>query len=125
MEIWKAIEGTNGQYEVSNTGKVRSMNYNKTGEIRELKQKTDRYGYQTVILHIDGKQKYPTVHRLVAKAYIPNPSNLQQVNHISGIKSDNNVENLEWCTVSHNVKHAFDHGLKEKSRDHAREVILK
>ena len=124
-EIWKAIEGTNGRYEVSNTGKVRSLNYNKTGKIKELNQKIDKYGYCIVILHMDKKQKYPTVHRLVAKAFIPNPDNLPQVNHIDGNKQNNNVDNLEWCTNSENVQHAFDIGLKEKSRQHARETILK
>lgn len=124
-EVWKVIEGTGGRYEVSNTGKIRSLNYNKTGEVKELKQKIDKYGYCTVILHIDKKQKYPTVHRLVAKAFISNPNNLPQVNHRDGNKQNNNVENLEWCTSSENVQHAFDIGLKEKSRQHARDNILK
>lgn len=125
MEEWRVIEGTNGRYEVSNTGKVRSMNYHKTGLVKELKQKIDKYGYCTVILHINGKQKYPSVHRLVAKAFIPNPDNKPQVNHISGNKKDNSIDNLEWCTVSENVKHAFDIGLKEKSIIHAKNNILK
>ena len=124
QEIWKPIEGTDGRYEVSNTGKVRSTNYNKSGICRELKQKIDRYGYCVVTLHMDGKQKYPTVHRLVAKAFIPNPENKPQVNHRSGVKTDNNVDNLEWSTTSENVQHAFDTGLKEKSIIHARDTIL-
>lgn len=125
VEIWKPIEGTDGRYEVSNTGKIRSLNYNKTGQIKELKQKTDRYGYKTVIIHMDGKQKYPSIHRLVANAFIPNPQNKPQVNHISGDKTDNRVENLEWCTASENVKHAFGAGLKASSIAHAKDVILK
>lgn len=124
-EQWKPIEGTDGRYEVSNTGKVRSMNYNKTGKVKELKQKTDRYGYQTVILHVNKKQVYPTVHRLVAQAFVPNDENKPQVNHISGDKTDNSSENLEWCTASENVQHAFDNGLKEKSKEHAKREILK
>lgn len=125
QEEWRAIEESDGMYEVSNTGKVRSLNYNKTGRVQELKQKIDRYGYCIVTLHIDGKQKYPPVHRLVAQAFIPNPDNKSQVNHISGIKTDNNVKNLEWCTSSENIKHAFNHGLKEKSIIHARNNILR
>lgn len=123
-EQWKPIEGSNGMYEVSNTGKVRSLNYNKSGLTRELKQKINRYGYCVVTLHIEGKQKYPTVHRLVAKAFIPNPENKPQVNHKSGVKTDNCVENLEWSTTSENVKHAFDNGLKAGSLAHARNTIL-
>lgn len=123
-EQWKPIEDSNGMYEVSNTGKVRSLNYNKSGRTRELKQRINRYGYCVVTLHIEGKQKYPTVHRLVAKAFIPNPDNKPQVNHKSGVKTDNNVENLEWSTTSENVKHAFDNGLKENSIIHARNTIL-
>lgn len=123
-EQWKPIVESNGMYEVSNTGKVRSLNYNKTGRIRELKQKINRYGYCVVTLHIEGKQKYPTVHRLVANAFIPNPDNKPQINHKSGVKTDNRVENLEWSTSSENVKHAFDNGLKAGSLAHARNTIL-
>lgn len=124
-EEWREIEGTNGSYEVSNTGKVRSMNYNKSGRIKELKQKIDKYGYCVVTLHVKGKQKYPTVHRLVACAFIPNPNNLPQVNHKDTNKENNSVSNLEWCTPGENIKHAFDNGLKEKSIIHARSNILK
>lgn len=124
-EEWRKIEGADERYEVSNTGKVRSTNYNKTGKTKELKQKIDKYGYCVVTLHINGKQKYPSVHRLVAKAFIPNPNNLPQVNHKDTDKKNNNVSNLEWCTCSGNIKHAFDSGLKEKSIIHARNNILK
>ena len=124
-EIWKVIEGTDGRYEVSNTGKVRSINYNKSGKVQELRQKIDKDGYCIVTLHIEGKQKYPSVHRLVAIAFIPNPDNLPQVNHKDTNKKNNHISNLEWCTCSENIKHAFDSGLKEKSIIHARNNILK
>lgn len=122
MEVWKPIEGTDGKYEVSNTGKVRSVGTHVNKGIRELIQKTDRYGYRIVTIYYDEKRKSRTVHRLVASAFIPNPEALPQINHIDGNKENNNSSNLEWCSASHNIKHAFDMGLKEKSREHAAEV---
>lgn len=83
--------------------------------MRKLKPRKDKYGYYHVHLHIKSFDKNPTVHRLVAKAFIPNPENKPQVNHINGDKGDNCVENLEWCTQSENVKHAYKTGLKRPS----------
>lgn len=122
-EIWKPIEGTDGKYEVSNLGKVRGNGTRgaKNG-VREISQRFDRYGYKRINCYTNGKMKSCTVHRLVAAAFIENPDNLPQVNHIDGNKENNCVENLEWCTASRNVKHAFDIGLKEKSREHARRI---
>lgn len=100
---------------MSNTGKVR----NRKGEIS---QREDKYGYMRCNLYFDGTHIVRTIHRLVAEAFLPNPENLPQVNHIDGNKKKNHVENLEWCTASQNVKHAFDTGLKEKSREHARKI---
>lgn len=120
MEVWKAIEGTDGRYEVSNTGKVRGMNYRNQREPKEISQREDKYGYKRVNIFCNGKRAVKTVHRLVAEAFIPNPDALPQVNHIDGNKKNNEKSNLEWCTASRNVQHAFDIGLKEKSREHAR-----
>ena len=122
QEVWKPIEGTEGKYEVSNTGKVRSNGTHVTRGIRELNPKTDKYGYQTLTIFYNNKKRSRTVHRLVAEAFIPNPDGFPQINHIDGDKTNNAVGNLEWCTVRHNIKHAFDIGLKEKSRLRALQI---
>lgn len=114
-EIWKPIEGTNGKYEVSNTGKVRSLDYKNTGEIRELKPATDPKGYLRTALSQGNKWKTVKIHRLVAQAFIPNPENKPQVNHKDGNKQNNCVENLEWATNYDNAHHALEHGLFKNS----------
>lgn len=120
MEEWKVIDGTDGMYEVSNTGKVRSNNYLNTGRTQELKLNYDGWGYLRVRIIRNGRRKTHKVHRLVAEAFVPNPNNLPQVNHLDGVHDNNMASNLEWCTASHNVKHAYDNGLKEKNRESAR-----
>lgn len=101
-EIWKEIEGYEGEYEVSNLGNVRSLNYRRSGKLKLLKQYTDKKGYEYVRLSKNGKGKIYKVHRLVAMAFIPNPDNLPIVNHIDECKNNNMVSNLEWCTVAYN-----------------------
>lgn len=101
-EIWKDIEGFEGRYQVSNLGRVRSFVVpEKAGRI--LKQAFDgKKNYLFVGLHKDGKVKQISTHRLVAFAFVPNPNNYPQVNHINEIKTDNRAENLEWCTIKYN-----------------------
>lgn len=99
-EIWKQIDGY-CNYEVSNTGKVRSVNYRNTGRIKELKPRLQN-GYYTVALYKNGKSHNYSIHRLVAEAFIPNTDNLPFINHKSEIKTENNVENLEWCDGFYN-----------------------
>ena len=101
-EIWKSIIGYEGLYEASNLGRIRSLKYDK---VRILKPGKDECGYLRVVLYKGGKKNFCKVHRLVAEAFIPNPYNLPEINHRNEIKSDNFVENLEWCTHCYNVSY--------------------
>lgn len=115
MEIWKTIEGYNGEYQISNQGRVKSiarwgMNWNRERIWLEeiiLSQSTNTTGYKMVNLH----KKPRLVHRLVAEAFIPNPQNLTVVNHLDGNKTNNRAENLEWTTPKGNTEHAIKTGL--------------
>lgn len=107
---WKDIEGYEGRYQVSDTGLVRSLLH---GEPRVLKNTKTHQGYQRVgLAYGRSKQKKALVHRLVAKAFIPNRQTKPYVNHINGNKKNNQVSNLEWCTQSENVQHSYDTGLQ-------------
>ena len=112
-EIWKEIEGYDGDYLISNLGKVKSLKYNKE---YILKQGIDGSGYHFVNLYKNNISKMFFVHRLVSKAFIPNPENKPEINHKNGIKSNNQFSNLEWATSSENTKHAYYTGLMENTR---------
>ena len=101
-EIWKPIKGYEGLYEISNLGRVKSLNYNRTGKEEILKNAECSNGYLTVGLTKNGKQKLFKIHRLVAEAFIPNPENKPCIDHINTIKNDNRVENLRWVTNEEN-----------------------
>lgn len=104
MEIWKDIEGY-PNYQVSNMGRVKSLNYNRTGKEKILKGIKNRKGYLQVGLCKEGLQKTVKVHRLVASTFIPNPNNLSQLNHIDEDKTNNCVDNLEWCDSKYNTNY--------------------
>ena len=114
-EIWKDVKGYEGLYQVSNTGKVKSLHY---GKEKLLADRFDKKGYLSVRLFKNGKSKTFKVHRLVAQTYIVNPYNKGQVNHINGVKTDNRIENLEWCTNYENCVHAHSNGLVAKPNPH-------
>ena len=102
MENWKSIAGYEERYEVSNLGRVRSLNYNHTGRAKILKPGTNNCGYHYVTLCKDGNVKHMLVHRLVALAFVQNPLNLETVNHRNEDKHNNNVSNLEWLSRKDN-----------------------
>ena len=112
QEIWKDIEGFSG-YQISNLGRVKSYYNNKR---ILLKQNKIGRGYYVVNLYKNNISKTSHVHRLVAEAFIENKYNKLTVNHINGLKTDNNVNNLEWATYSENTKHAWKTGLMENTR---------
>ena len=112
MEEWKSIEGYEGLYEVSNLGNIRSLPRNGTVPVpRTLKVSEDKDGYGVITLR-NANRCTKRAHRLVAKAFIPNPDNKPQINHKDGNKLNNNVHNLEWATGSENILHAKRLGLQ-------------
>lgn len=118
-EIWIPIKDTNGKYSVSNLGRIVN---NDSGKIRKLCY--DQKGYLRVRLSVNGDMRPFKVHRVVAICFIENPYNKREVNHINGIKDQNNVSNLEWVTSSENAKHAHLTGLNKIS-DYQKEVARK
>lgn len=117
MEIWKPINGYEQSYEVSNFGNVRSLDReiiinNKVWRLKgkQLKKRIESHGYLAVVLFSGSKRNSQKIHRLVANAFIDNPYNKNEVNHINLIKDDNRVENLEWVTRKENMQHASSLG---------------
>lgn len=104
-ESWKLI--FSGRYAVSNYGRVISFYFKDLYRFRVMTLR-DSAGYLRAHLHVDGKSKLISVHRLVAMAFIPNPGNLPEVNHKDGDKHNNHVGNLEWVSKSQNKRHSID-----------------
>ena len=119
QEIWKDIKGYECLYQVSNFGRVKSIEryVNTHGGSKRIvpekimKQVIDNTGYYTVSLWKNNTHIRPHVHRLVIETFIPNLYKKSQVNHKDGNKLNNNVDNLEWCTPQENGIHAYDNGL--------------
>lgn len=114
-EIWMPIQGFEDYYHISNLGKVKSLpgkNYNSTKE-KILQPFNNKIGYLMVMLHRPGeKKKCKKIHRLLAEHFIGNPNNYKYINHIDSNKTNNSIDNLEWCTQVHNIQHAYDTGRK-------------
>lgn len=111
IEEWKAIKGYEDYY-ISNLGRIKSINSynNKDREEKTLIPTDNGNGYKLIRLCKKGKKQNKYIHRLVAEAFIPNPLNYKEVNHIDNNKANNNVNNLEWCTRSYNVKYSYRKG---------------
>ena len=113
-EVWKDIKGYEGLYQVSNLGNIKSLSRTTQGKkygIHKLKEKILRPSecnkYYQVFLRKNNKSRVHYVHRLVGEAFIDNPNNYTDINHRDGNTHNNNVQNLEWCTRSENIKHSY------------------
>lgn len=121
-EVWKPIKGYEGLYEVSSLGRVKSLNFKRSGEEGILSPASKPY--LQVTLYSKGKASQPLVHRLVAETFIPNPNNLPQINHIDEDTHNNSVENLEWCSSSYNINYGKRNStVSRKAVERARRVI--
>lgn len=123
MEEWRPIKNWESLYEVSNLGRIRSLDKYIThwrGDKRLVKGKVlrqfERKRYLNVNLCINYNRLCANVHRLVCEAFHPNTNNLPVINHKDGNSLNNKADNLEWCTISYNTQHAWDNGRFNKSR---------
>lgn len=124
QEVWKDIEGYEDLYMISNYGNVKSLEKKDSlGRIRSekiLKLQKTAWGYFQLTLHKDNKKKNFLIHRLVAMAFIENPNNHLEVNHKDEDKTNNKVENLEWCDRTYNANFGT---IKERLAEHSRRRI--
>ena len=123
-EVWCDIAGYEGKYQISNCGRIKSFPkfikrakgsyYTKE---KVLKCTLDNYGYPCVNLYSNGNVRHTRVHILVAKAFIENANGYSDINHKDGNKTNNHIDNLEWCNRSHNIQHAYDNFLHKSGED--------
>lgn len=118
MEEWRPIEGTAGNYEVSSYGRLWSNISH-----RELRTYINSDGYVMATFPISGVKKRRMMHRIVANAFIPNTEGKPQINHIDANRTNNHVENLEWCTPSENTRHSFKLGISKGTPHHEKPVV--
>ena len=125
-EIWKDIKGYENYYQVSNYGRIKSKARIRKGKQKQFyltKEKilrahvNKKRGYVQILLTKKAEQRLYLCHRLVAEAFIPNPNNYSEINHIDGNKQNNYVKNLEWCTHSENIKHAYNKSLIPETKN--------
>lgn len=131
--MWKDIKGYEGYYQINELGDVRSLDRvvvcgDKGGLMtrkgRIMDKVVNKDGYLNVGLSKFDKRKIYRIHRLVAETFLPNPENKPQVNHIDNDRKNNNVENLEWVTISENMYHAYRHGdLSKKGEKNGRSKL--
>jgi len=122
IEVWKDIENYEGIYQVSSFGNIRSLSRFRTGkgcskiliDGKLMKVKLSKTGYSTIHLRKNGESKHPSIHRLVAKAFLINKENKPTVNHVDGNKNNNNISNLEWSTSAEQMQHAVVNNLVNK-----------
>lgn len=125
-EEWRPISGLEGIYEVSSLGRVKSLARvagNLFRKERMLAPRKDGGGYLVVSIGLPYRYSNKRVHRLVAEAFIPNPENYPQVNHVDEDKSNNSVDNLEWCTAKYNMNHGTAKTRKWDGRRSLYEVV--
>lgn len=111
MEVWRDIKGYEGYYKVSSLGRLKSLKRSP----KILTPYVVTGGYIGHKLCKDGKERSYRFHRIVASAFLDNPNNLPEVNHKNGIKTDNRVENIEWCSRLENARHATKNDLRTSS----------
>ena len=129
-EEWRPVVGFEEAYEVSNLGRVRSKTrlvggncgslWERTGRIRKVY--TNKHGYKNVVLYFDGTMRRCSVHRLVAMAFLDNPLNYPFINHKDENPSNNNVENLEWCTAQYNA--TYGHAIEKRIESCSIPVVM-
>lgn len=121
---YKPIDGYDSKYVISPSGDIVRLPYSsnskytqwRNNKIFHVKSRTDRNGYVTVRLNINGVEKAKQLHKLVAETFLPKIDGKDFVNHKDGNKSNKDVSNLEWCTKSENTYHAYKTGLKEAQK---------